>query len=326
MRSRSRDTFSNRVVALALSAAFGFAGMSAVPALGADKPVATKASSPKPAAYYASVNGVSISREAFIARLEAAYGEDLLNELVAEVTISQAAAARKIVVTDEAVQAEAERSKALFKTPEDFSAALARNRLTTQTWKHQIWMRLVLEKLGAPSAPTDAQLKDYYEKNKAKYDQPEEVKVRHILVKTEDEGKTVLAELSKGGDFAKLAAASSIDLGSKDKGGDIGYARKGQLVSEFEEAAFTLKSGETSGLVKTKYGYHIIQLIDHRMPKAAEYASAREAVVKDWTTANTVKPADVAAKLKAESVTKVSDALQKAMGKGPAAKSAPAKK
>jgi len=94
-----------------------------------------------------------------------------------------------------------------------------------------------------------------------------EVRVSHILVSKESDAKDILAKLNKGGDFAALAKQYSQDPGSAVKGGELGYFTTGQMVEPFEKAAFSLKVGETSGIVKTNFGYHIIRVVDFRLRK-----------------------------------------------------------
>jgi len=77
----------------------------------------------------------------------------------------------------------------------------------------------------------------------------------------------ILKQLKSGADFAELAKKYSEDPGSAPKGGDLGYVKRGDFVKEFEEAAFKLKPGQISGIVETKFGYHIIQLIDRKGEK-----------------------------------------------------------
>ena len=93
----------------------------------------------------------------------------------------------------------------------------------------------------------------------------EEIEARHILVKTEPEAKQVIAQLERGADFGKLAKEKSIDPAGKDNGGDLGWFTKDQMVPEFANAAFALKKGQfTRKPVKTRFGWHIIKLVDRR--------------------------------------------------------------
>ena len=91
-----------------------------------------------------------------------------------------------------------------------------------------------------------------------------EVKASHILVKTEDEAKAIIAELDKGADFAILAKDKSTGP-SAPNGGDLGFFAKGQMVPEFQEAAFALKKDAyTKSAVKTQFGFHVIKVTDMR--------------------------------------------------------------
>lgn len=107
---------------------------------------------------------------------------------------------------------------------------------------------------------------------KARYDaeikampKQEEVRARHILVKTEDEAKAVIKSLGEGKDFAELAKEKSTDPNKSD-GGDLGFFRKGQMVPEFETAAFAMQKGEVSKTpVKTQFGWHVIKVEDKRI-------------------------------------------------------------
>lgn len=128
------------------------------------------------------------------------------------------------------------------------------------------------EKVAQSITPTDAELQRMYDQNKDSFRTPERVKVRHILLTTT--GKTpqeeaaikakaedLLKQVKAGANFADLARKYSNDPGSASKGGDLDWIVRGQTVPEFEQAAFSLKPGETSNLIKTQYGYHIIQVL-----------------------------------------------------------------
>lgn len=106
-----------------------------------------------------------------------------------------------------------------------------------------------------------AQLEDLYKQNAAQYDQ---VHSAHILVASKAKADEILAAVtSDPSQFAKLAAANSIDTSNKDKGGDLGYAGRGQFVKEFEAAVFAAKPGDFLE-VKTQFGYHVVHVIDRR--------------------------------------------------------------
>jgi len=111
-----------------------------------------------------------------------------------------------------------------------------------------------------------------YEDNKQQYSTPEQVRASHILLKTEGkddatvkkQAEELLAKVKGGADFAKLATQFSEDDASKVKGGDLDFFGKGQMVPEFDKAAFSMKPGEISDLVKSQYGYHIIKVTDKK--------------------------------------------------------------
>ena len=123
----------------------------------------------------------------------------------------------------------------------------------------------------------DDEMKAYYEGNKKEFQQPEQIKARHILVKTEDEAKAVRKELETNKDFAALAKDKSTGP-SKTKGGDLGWFGRGQMVPEFEQVAFSLKKGEISDVVKTKFGYHIIKVNDKKKASEKSYEMVKKQI------------------------------------------------
>lgn len=90
---------------------------------------------------------------------------------------------------------------------------------------------------------------------------PDRIHCAHILVKTEQEARTIIDQLSKGTSFSKLAMERS-SCPSKKRGGDLGTFGRGQMVREFELAAFALKKGDISQPVKTKFGWHVIKRLE----------------------------------------------------------------
>jgi peptidyl-prolyl cis-trans isomerase C len=125
---------------------------------------------------------------------------------------------------------------------------------------------------------TDADIKARYDAEVAKLPPVEEVRARHILVKTEDEAKTVIKELGEGKDFAELAKAKSTDPNKSD-GGDLGYFKKGMMVPEFETAVFAMNKGDvTKEPVKTQFGFHVIKVEDKRNAPAPDFEQVKEQV------------------------------------------------
>jgi peptidyl-prolyl cis-trans isomerase C len=111
------------------------------------------------------------------------------------------------------------------------------------------------------AATTEEAIQARYRKFLAENPAETEISARHILVASEQKAREILAALSRGGDFAKLAADNSIDPSGKDNGGDLGFFRKADMVPEFSEAAFALKEGQTAERpVKSQFGWHVIRV------------------------------------------------------------------
>jgi foldase protein PrsA len=121
---------------------------------------------------------------------------------------------------------------------------------------------------------TDKEREDYFKANAKDFTEPEKVKAAHILVKDEKLANDIFNRLKNGENFADLAKKYSIDPGSKDKGGDLGFFEKGKMVPEFEKAAWALKVGETSQPVKSQFGYHIIRKDDYKPANTGSYKDA----------------------------------------------------
>lgn len=112
---------------------------------------------------------------------------------------------------------------------------------------------------------TDEAIKKQYDDEVAKFVPGDELHLYHILVKTEDEAKAIIADLDKGGDFEKIAKDKSSDPGSGSSGGDLGFIGKGKTVQPFEDAAFKLEVGKyTEVPVQSQFGWHVIKLTEKR--------------------------------------------------------------
>ncbi|OGB92274.1 MAG: hypothetical protein A2Z31_07450 [candidate division NC10 bacterium RBG_16_65_8] len=117
---------------------------------------------------------------------------------------------------------------------------------------------LLRRKVDAASQVSDEDARKAYEENTPLFS-TETVGVSHIMVKTEGEAQAVQVELKSGKPFGDVAKEKSQDTGTAEKGGDLGMVGRGQTEPEFEAAAFALKDGELSEIVKTQYGYHILK-------------------------------------------------------------------
>jgi peptidyl-prolyl cis-trans isomerase D len=143
---------------------------------------------------------------------------------------------------------------------------------------------------GVPKV-TDAQVQAYYNAHLADYQVKDQVKARHILIavpegadaKTDAAAKAkaqgILDQLHHGGDFAALAKQYSDDPGSKDNGGELGFFTRGKMVPAFEQAAFALQPGQISGLVKTSFGYHIIQVEEKQTAHTKPLAEVQSTIL-----------------------------------------------
>lgn len=124
---------------------------------------------------------------------------------------------------------------------------------------------------------SDEDIESYYNQHKEQYLIPDRVKASHILVSTEEDAKKVLDELNKGADFSETAKSYSKDL-TKERGGDLGYFQKGQMIPEFEKVCFELECGKISDIVQTRFGYHIIKVTDKLPSKYEQLSDVKEKI------------------------------------------------
>jgi peptidyl-prolyl cis-trans isomerase C len=125
----------------------------------------------------------------------------------------------------------------------------------------------------------EAEARSFYDEQVKQLKPEEEVKARHILVESEEQAKAVAEKLALGTDFAQLAKELSKDPGTKEEGGSLGYFGRGQMVPQFEEAAFKLNKGETSQPVETQFGWHVLQLEDRRERKPPEFGLIKDRII-----------------------------------------------
>lgn len=128
-------------------------------------------------------------------------------------------------------------------------------------------------------AVTEAEARRLYDAQVASAKPQEELRARHILLESETKAKEVFELIAHGEDFARMAKQHSKDPGSKDDGGDLGYFTRGQMVPQFEEAAFKLKKGDVSHPVQSQFGWHIIRLEDRRQRGVPGFEEVKDRII-----------------------------------------------
>lgn len=213
--------------------------------------------------------------------------QDLLEQMVEEKLLRQEARKQNTVVTKQDIQKGIDEVKKRFSPENDYKEykdELARQGYTEKVFENDIKEQLMVMKLiekevkAKITPPTEVEVKKYFEDHKADMKQEEQVKARHILVKVDEKAdlktqtaalkkiQEAQAKIKKGEDFAKVAKEYSEDS-SRDLGGDLGYFNKETMVPEFSKAAFALKPGAVSDIVKTNFGYHLIKVEDRKEAK-----------------------------------------------------------
>ena len=174
----------------------------------------------------------------------------------------------------------------------------------------RILISKIVESEAKKSTPvSEDDVETYYNENREVYMVPEMVRASHILTSTEEEAKQAQADLKKGEDFGDVARKYSKDL-TKERGGDLGYFKKGQMIPEFEKAAFSLDVGETSPIVKTRFGYHIIKVSDKKPATYRNFDEVKENITTLLTRERQrEKLDDFTAKLKDKAKIKVNEEL-----------------
>jgi peptidyl-prolyl cis-trans isomerase C len=220
-----------------------------------------------------------------------------LDQLIVYTLLKQESKSKAVKIEDAEIDKKVQELRGQFPTQEAFEKALKDRGMTVDSLKSDARVDLSVNKVmdgvvANVPGPTDAEAKDFYDKNPDKFKQDAQVRASHILVrvdpnadaKTKAQAKaeieSVLKELKAGGDFAKLAQKHSQD-GSASQGGDLGYFPKGQMVPEFDQAAFSLPVGQLSGIVTTQFGYHILKVTDKKPPRTVPFEET-QAQIKQY--------------------------------------------
>ena len=260
----------------------------------------------------ARVNGEAVKKEDFdrmIKTMESRAGQPIpadrrdeimrgaLDQLITYTLLSQESKTRGIKVDATEIDAKMAQLKGQFPTPDAFDKALKARGMTVESLRKDAQVDLSVTKLmdaevATIPGPSDAEAKEFYDKNPDRFKEDEQVRASHILIRVDEKADAaakqkaraeidaVLKQVKAGGDFAKLAQEHSQD-GSASQGGDLNYFNKGQMVAPFDKVAFELKPGQISDVVTTQFGYHIIKVADKKPGRTVPFEEA-QAKIKEF--------------------------------------------
>ncbi len=217
--------------------------------------------------------------------------DQILEQLINRELLLQHGQELGIAPSDQEVQQQMEQIRGQFPDQESFEQALAQQNLTEQDLVDDISQQLVLqalfeEEIAGDIAVEEEDLREFYEENPEFFETEDEIRASHILLQSDPEDEEahdaareeiedILRQLEEeDADFADLAREHSED-GTAEEGGDLGYFGRGQMIPEFEEAAFALEIGEISGVVESQFGFHIIRKTDEREAGTQEFEEVR---------------------------------------------------
>lgn len=237
----------------------------------------------------ARVHGVEIRQ----ADLDAAE-EDIGGQQTAQMSPEQKREYLLSFVIDLTLAARAAEQRRIQDGP-DFARRLAyhRNKLLVETLLNNETRERV----------TEEAMRKIYDEQRARITPEDEVRARHILVETEEEAKALIAQIRGGGDFETIAREKSKDPGGQRNGGDLGFFTKGQMVTEFAEAAFAMQPGQLSETpVKSQFGWHIIKVEERRQRPIPTFEQVR-GQIEDFLTRRA--QADLVQRLRSEAASEV---------------------
>ncbi len=252
--------FSNLTRTIPFVAALALAAVFSTPASAADEEA------------IATVNGVAVPKSRFDLLLSSQTSQGQ------EDTPAFREELREIMITREVLVQEAERRK--MNESDTYKAQL-------DAMQQQLLISLLFNELIVELEPSDEAKRAEYERIKEQNATAGEKQyhVRHILVDEEAEANDIIKQLDEGADFATLAEEHSTDTGSRENGGDLGWAEAGRYVKPFADAVVALgEGGTTTTPVKSDYGYHVIEVLGMRAPEFPAYEDVEEQLRKDMLT------------------------------------------
>lgn len=209
-----------------------------------------------------------------------AYRRDLLDQLIDRRLFMAEATRLKLSVEAQGLQEAIGQVQGDY-SQEDFQQILKSRRVSFSEWKEKLREDLLVRKLisqrvDSQISVTEKEITDYYKDHRKQFQQKERVRLRQIVVATQEEAHQIRQLLIRGQDFGEIAKARSLSP-DKVQGGDLGFFAKGEMPEEFD-VVFTLGAGKTSPIVKSAYGYHLLKVEGHQTGKALTLTEATERI------------------------------------------------
>lgn len=231
-----------------------------------------------------------------VGRYEEMFREQLAEEFVVKTLLSTEAADQGFTPTDEEVEAFIQETKEKLPPGLDFEKFLSIQGMDADNmqaeFKTQLAIKRMLEaKSNEAGDVTEEDLREFYDQEKDRLSAPETVRARHILLKVEPDAdaeakaatrkelEAIRDQLVEGAEFAALAQAHS-DCPSASQGGDLGEFGRGQMVKPFEEAAFSQEVGAVGEIVETRFGYHVIEVMEHTDAEERSFEDVRDQIAR----------------------------------------------
>lgn len=236
--------------------------------------------------------------------------KDLIQKEVVRELVNQQGKKENLRIDSEIIEKELESLRASYSSEEDFNKALKARNITLEDIKKSMQIdinarQLLNAQIKGKINISDEEVKKYYDNNKPKFVRPKAYHTRHILAAffpsealrnqtiqelqknkeyfariAEKKIDKIMVELKKGANFEELAKNQSDDESSRENGGDLDFIYKGVFDASFDEAAGKLKPGETSGKIKTRFGFHVLQLIEIKPSETAPFDEMKPGIQK----------------------------------------------
>ena len=230
----------------------------------------------------------------------------ILDQMIGYKLLLQESKARKVAVPDADIEARILSLKQQFPTEDAFKEALAQRKVTVDQIKADARQNMAISKLvdaeiASKVAVKPEDVQAFYQQNPQNFKESEKVHASHILIaapkaadaatkaKAKAKAESILKDVQAGKDFATLAKQNSEDPGSAANGGDLGFFQQGQMVPQFDGAAFSLKPGAVSSVVETDFGYHIIKVLEKQPGRTVPIDEAKPRIEQYLETQNREK-------------------------------------